>query len=429
MDRTAEVVIEIQGKACVCPCAHSSEGHDGFDIAQLRQKTGFLTFDHGLNNTACCQSSITFLDGEKGILRYRGYNIEDLARYCRFTEVAYLLIHGKLPTKEEQRFFSRYLNQHSMIHEDMLHFFTGLPPSSHPMSILSAMVTSLSSFYPHILEGDANFHETAARLISKVRTIAAFSYKKSRGEPYVYPQEQLPYCDNFLNMMFSSPIHQYEISPLIVEALNKLLILHADHEQNCSTLVVRSVASARANLYAAISAGINTLWGSLHGGANQAVIEMLERIQEEKGNTQKYLEKAKDKKDPFRLFGFGHAVYRTYDPRAKIAKEICDELFTKLERIDPLLDMAKEIEEKALRDDYFIERNLYPNIDFYTGIIYRAIGIPTNMLTVLFAIGRLPGWIAQWKETHENTAGKIYRPRQIYIGPSSRPFLPTQART
>jgi citrate synthase len=324
--------------------------------------------------------------------------------------------------------FSSFLTDHSMIHEDMQHFFTGLPPSSHPMSILSAMANTLSSFYPHIMTGDQNFDETAARLISKVRTIAAFSYKKSRGEPYVYPQEELPYCANFLNMMFCSPIRKYRILPIVVDALNKLLILHADHEQNCSTLVVRSVASARGNLYAAISAGICALSGSLHGGANQAVIEMLETIRDDGGNLDKYIEKARSADDPFRLMGFGHSVYKTYDPRARIARNICDELFREMGITDPLLDLAKRLEERALTDDYFIERRLYPNVDFYTGIIYRAIGIPTNMLTVMFAIGRLPGWIAHWRETFDDASGKIYRPRQIYTGPTRRPFLPVERR-
>jgi citrate synthase len=406
----------------------ATEGFAGCNIGMLRERLGSLAYDNGFNNTAACTSDITFIDGAKGILRYRGYDIEELARKCTFTEVAYLLVHGKLPDSGEQKMFSDFLTDHSMIHEDMQHFFTGLPPSSHPMSILSAMVNTLSSFYPHIMTGDQNFDETAARLISKVRTIAAFSYKKSRGEPFVYPQEDLPYCANFLNMMFSTPIRRYRILPIVVDALNTLLVLHADHEQNCSTLVVRSVASARGNLYASISAGIGALSGSLHGGANQAVIEMLERIRDDGGNLDKYIEKAKDTTDPFRLMGFGHSVYMTFDPRARIARTICDTLFNEMGITDPLLDLAKRLEERALTDDYFIERRLYPNVDFYTGIIYRAIGIPTNMLTVMFAIGRLPGWIAHWRETFDDARGKIYRPRQIYTGPTRRPILPIERR-
>ncbi|MBD3346768.1 MAG: citrate synthase [Chitinivibrionales bacterium] len=428
MNDQTSIVLKNGDNEYTFPLLSATAGYHGIDISKIRALSGYYNFDNGFSNTAACQSAITFIDGENGILRYRGYSIEDLAEQCLFTEVAYLLVHGKLPTAREQHEFSIYLNLHSMIHEDMQLFFTGLPPSSHPMSILSAMVNSLSSFYPHIMEGDPNFDETAARLISKVRTIAAFSYKKSRGEPYVYPQEDLPYCANFLNMMFDSPIKRCHVDPLIVSALNKLLILHADHEQNCSTLVVRSVASARGNLYAAISAGINALWGSLHGGANQAVIEMLEKIHQDNNNLQKYIDMAKDKNDPFRLMGFGHAVYKTYDPRARIAKQICDELFKKTGHTDPLLDIALTLEERALTDDYFVSRSLYPNVDFYTGIIYRAIGIPTTMLTVMFAIGRLPGWIAHWQETYENKCGKIFRPRQIYIGPEKMEFIATNDR-
>ena len=416
-------VISVNDKVVDAPGVEASEGSSGVDIGKLRGTADVLAFDNGFNNTAACRSYITYIDGDAGILRYRGYDIEELAENCKFTEVAYLLVHGKLPDASEQKQFSAFLNYHSMIHEDMQHFFTGLPTSSHPMSILSAMVNTLSSFYPHIMTGDQNFDETAARLISKVRTIAAFSYKKSLGEPFVYPQEDLPYCANFLNMMFCSPIKRYKIEPLIVDALNKLLILHADHEQNCSTLVVRSVASARGNLYAAISAGICALSGSLHGGANQAVIEMLQKIHNDGDNLEKYIRKASDSNDPFRLMGFGHSVYKTYDPRARIARKICEDLFRTLGIDDPLLELAKRLEERALSDDFFIQRRLYPNIDFYTGIIYRAIGIPTDMLTVMFAIGRLPGWIAHWKETFDDGTGKIYRPRQIYVGPPKRPFL------
>ncbi|HEX2958443.1 MAG TPA: citrate/2-methylcitrate synthase, partial [Chitinispirillaceae bacterium] len=326
----------------------STEGHCGFDISNIRKSANIYLFDNGFANTAVCKSAITFIDGDKGILRYRGYDINELVNFCNFTEVAYLLVHGKLPDESEKKQFSMFLNGHSLIHEHMQYFFTGLPANSQPISILSAMVNSLSSFYPHIMTGDQNFDETAARLISKVRTIAAFSYKKSLGQPFVYPREDLPYCANFLNMMFSSPVKDYHPDPVIIDALNKLLIIHADHEQNCSTLVVRSVASAWGNLYSAISAGISTLSGALHGGANQAVIEMLETIRNDGGNVNKYIEKAKDSSDPFRLMGFGHAVYKCYDPRATIARRLCEQLFTKLGITDPLFDLALEIEQKAL---------------------------------------------------------------------------------
>ncbi|HEX3020715.1 MAG TPA: citrate synthase [Chitinispirillaceae bacterium] len=414
-------------KTADLPVVNSTEGHIGIDVSKLRDTAGLVTYDNGMANTAVCRSNITYVDGQKGILRYRGFDIEDLVENCTFVEVAYLLIHGKLPTRIELDTFRAYLNEHSLIHEDMQHFFTGFPPNSHPMSILSAMVTSLFSFYPHIMEGDPNFDITAARLISKVRTIAAFSYKKSRGQPVVYPRADLSYAANFLNMMFSSPVKTYIIEPIVIKTLDQLLILHADHEQNCSTTAVRLVASARGNLYAAISAGICALWGSLHGGANQAVIEMLQCISNSGGDIKKYVELAKDKSATFRLFGFGHSVYKNYDPRAKIAKRLCDQLLPALKIDDPLLDIAKELEEIALSDDYFISRKLYPNVDFYTGILYRAMGVPTNMLTVMFAIGRLPGWIAQWKETSQEEA-KIFRPRQIYVGPSRREFIPVQNR-
>lgn len=424
-----KVVIQVSSKGKVeLPVLLGTEGHHGFDATSLKKDTGFVSYDQGLANTAVCKSAITFVDGEKGILRYRGYNIEDLAENCTFVEVAYLLVHGKLPNKNESQEFREHLNEHSMIHEDMNHFFTGFPPGAHPMSILSSMVTSLFTFYPHIMDKDPNFDITAARLISKVRTIAAFSYKKSRGLPIVYPRYDLSYCANFLNMMFSSPVRKLEIDPFRVDVLNKLLILHADHEQNCSTTAVRLVASARGNLYASISAGINALWGSLHGGANQAVIEMLESIKKDGRDLKKYIEKAKGKDKLYRLYGFGHPVYKTYDPRAKIAKKLCDTLMEKINISDELLDIAIELEKIALSDSYFVERKLYPNIDFYTGIIYRALGIPTNMLTVMFAIGRLPGWIAQWKETNDAADAKIFRPRQIYVGPGYTEFVTLDKR-
>lgn len=421
-------VLHINGKKVLLPIIEGTEGQVGIDITNLKKTAGCVTFDNGFANTSSTLSSITYVDGEKGILRYRGYDIEDLTENCSFVEVAYLLVQGKLPTASALKQFSGYLNQHSMIHEDMHHFFTGFPPNSHPMAILSSMVTSLSSFYPYLSYDDPSFDITEARILSKVRTIAAFSYKKSRGEPVVYPSHDLSYCANFLNMMFSSPVREYEIDPDIVKALNQLLILHADHEQNCSTSAVKLVASTGVNLYAAISAGISALWGPYHGGANQAVIEMLESIRKDKCNIKKYVENVKNKQNKTKLMGFGHAVYRNYDPRAKIVKKICDELLPRLNISDPLLDIARELEHIALQDDYFIERKLYPNVDYYSGIIYRAIGIPTNMLTVMFTIGRLPGWIAHWKETMENERNKIWRPRQIYMGPNKRELVPIDKR-
>ncbi len=425
---TKTAILSINGKKVSLPVIQGTEGQIGIDISSLRKETGAIAFDNGFANSSSTLSDITFIDGEKGILRYRGYEIADLAENCSFVEVAYLLVQGKLPTASELKNFSGYLNQHSMIHEDMHHFFTGFPPNSHPMAILSAMVTSLSSFYPYLSYDDPSFEITEARLLSKVRTIAAFSYRKSRGEPVVYPRHDLSYCANFLNMMFASPVNEYEINPDIVKALNQLLILHGDHEQNASTSAVKLVASTGVNLYAAISAGISALWGPYHGGANQAVIEMLEMIKKDRGNYAKYLQKAKDKKSKFRLFGFGHAVYKNFDPRAVLIKNICHELLSKLKISDPLLAVAMELEQAALNDEYFIERKLYPNVDFYSGIIYRAIGIPTNMLTVMFTIGRLPGWIAHWKETLESERNKIWRPRQIYMGPNRRAFVPLDKR-
>jgi len=427
-DSSKKAILAIEGKKYELPCIDGTEGQIGIDISTLKAQSDCLTYDNGFANTSSTLSAITYVDGENGRLRYRGYDIEDLVENCSFVEVAYLLVQGKLPTAIELKKFSGYLNQHSMIHEDMHHFFTGFPPNSHPMAILSAMVTSLSSFYPYLSYDDPSFDITEARLLSKVRTIAAFSYKKSRGEPVVYPNYDLSYCANFLNMMFSSPVTEYEINPEIVKALNQLLILHADHEQNCSTSAVKLVASTGVNLYAAISSGISALWGPYHGGANQAVIEMLEMIRKDRKNIKKYLEKAKNKNDKFRLMGFGHAVYKNYDPRARLVKKICDDLLPKLNVNDPLLDLAMDLESAALADDYFVERKLYPNVDFYSGIIYRAMGIPTTMLTVMFAIGRLPGWIAHWKETMENEKGKIWRPRQIYIGPNRRQFVSIDKR-
>ncbi len=409
------------------PIVEGSEGERGIDISQLRASTGLITLDPGYANTGSCASSITFMDGEKGILRYRGIPVEELAAKATFKETAYLLINGRLPNREELTQFSILLNDNSLVHEDMRTFYESFPRSSHPMGILSSMVNALRSFYPELQNLEEEINMTMTRLLSKIRTLAAMSYKISRGHKVVYPRPDLAYCANFLNMMFDSPVKPYELDRDAVDALRVFWILHADHEQNCSTSAVRLVGSARVTLYAAISAGIAALWGPLHGGANQAVIEMLSDIAENK-NMDTAIERAKDKKDPFRLMGFGHRVYKTYDPRAKIMKKMCDALLAKLKISDPLLDIAKELEEVALKDDYFIEHNLYPNVDFYSGIVLRAIGIPTNMFTVMFAIGRLPGWIAQWKESLDDPNWKLGRPRQIYTGPTQTKFIPIDKR-
>ena len=409
------------------PVVEGSEGEKAIDISQLRATTGFITLDPGYANTGSCASDITFMDGEKGILRYRGIPVEELAEKATFKETAYLLINGRLPNREELTRFSILLNDNSLVHEDLRAFYENFPRSSHPMGILSSMVNALRSFYPELQNLEEEINLTMTRLLSKIRTLAAMSYKISRGHKVVYPRPDLAYCANFLNMMFHSPVRPYSIDDDVVEALRVFWILHADHEQNCSTSAVRLVGSARVTLYAAISAGIAALWGPLHGGANQAVIEMLSDIAENK-NMAAAVERAKDKKDSFRLMGFGHRVYKTYDPRAKIMKKMCDSLLNKLKISDPLLDIAKELEAVALKDDYFIEHDLYPNVDFYSGIVLRAIGIPTNMFTVLFAIGRLPGWIAQWKESMDDLNWKLGRPRQIYTGPRLTEFVPIDER-
>ena len=426
-DKTAE--LKIEGRSYSLPVIEGTEGEKAIDIRNLRQDTGYITLDKGYMNTGSCASEITYLDGSKGILSYRGYSIEDLAENCSFVEVAYLLLHGHLPTADEYQHFSYLLGRFALIHEDMIHFFDHFPPNAAPMAILSSMVNSLSNFYPEMTENPLeDIDIMATRLISKVRTIAAFTYKKSMGWPLVYPRHDLSYCANFLNMMFDSPVKPYVINDDVVKALNKILILHADHEQNCSTSTVRLVGSARVNLYASISAGISALWGPLHGGANQAVVEMLEDIYDSDGDYQKYINRAKDPNDPFRLVGFGHRVYKSYDPRSRIIKKACDDVLDTLNVSDPLLDIAKELEEVALNDDFFIERNLYPNVDFYSGIVYRAIGIPSNMFTVMFALGRLPGWIAHWKEMWDDPNWRIGRPRQIYVGPKRRSFTPKEER-
>jgi citrate synthase len=426
-DRTAELTIE--GKTYSLPIVEGTEGEKAIDIRNLRKETGHITLDSGYMNTGSCASGITYLEGSEGVLNYRGYSIEDLAANCSFVEVAYLLLHGYLPIEEELAKFRQLLSGFALIHEDMIHFFDHFPPNTAPMAILSSMVNSLSNFYPEMAENPfEDIDIMATRLISKVRTIAAFTYKKSMGWPLVYPRHDLSYCANFLNMMFDSPVTPFQINPDVVSALNKILILHADHEQNCSTSTVRLVGSARVNLYASISAGISALWGPLHGGANQAVVEMLEDIYASDGDYVKYINKAKDPNDPFRLVGFGHRVYKNHDPRGKIIKKACDDVLVTLNVSDPLLDIAKELEEVALNDEYFIKRNLYPNVDFYSGIIYRAIGIPSNMFTVMFALGRLPGWIAHWKEMWDDPNWRIGRPRQIYVGPKTRPYIHMENR-
>ena len=413
-----------------CPIVVGTENERAIDIAQLRAKTGLVTLDPAFMNTASTKSAITYLDGEAGILRYRGIGIEELAEKSTFVETSFLLIYGHLPNADELNKFSTLLTRHSLIHEDMKHFFDGFPSTAHPMAVLSSMVCSLSSYYPDALDVDdhAQTEITIARLMAKVRTIAAFAYKKSIGQPFVYPKNSLKYCANLLNMVFSVPAEPYEVDPDIEKVLNVLFILHADHEQNCSTSTVRLVGSSKANLFASISAGICALWGPLHGGANQEVIEMLQKIQTEGGNVKKYVDMAKDKNSNFRLMGFGHRVYKNFDPRAKIIKRAADQVLEKKGIHDPLLDIAKQLEEAALKDSYFVERKLYPNVDFYSGIIYRALGFPTNMFTVLFALGRLPGWIAHWREMLSDPTMKIGRPRQIYTGPTAHPYVPMEQR-
>jgi citrate synthase len=413
--------LTLDGKEYQLPVVVGSEGELGIDISKLRAESGAVTLDSGYANTGSCQSGITFIDGEKGILRYRGYPIEQIAERASFPEVCYLLIYGKLPSADQLTAFNRTLTYHTMLHEDMKKFFEGYLPTAHPMAMLSAMICSLSTYYPNAHRDDRvdlNIH----RLLAKATTIAAFSYKKSIGQPFIYPKNKLNYTQNFLRMMFAVPAEPYDGNAVVDRALNLLLILHADHEQNCSTSTVRMVGSSEANLYASVAAGICALWGPLHGGANQKVIEMLQMIRDDGGNYEKYVEKAKDRDDPFRLMGFGHRVYKNFDPRAKILKTAADEVLEELGIDDPLLEIAKNLEQIALHDDFFVERRLYPNVDFYSGIIYSAIGIPTNMFTVMFALGRLPGWIAHWKEMRGDPQTRINRPRQIYTGEAERPF-------
>ncbi len=422
----------IDGTTYELPILEGTAGVKALNIQGLLNKTGHITLDGGYMNTGSCTSAITYLDGEKGLLTYRGYAIDELADNCTFVEVAYLLLHDDLPNEQELLDFRELMATYALVHEDMIHFFDHFPPNAPPMSILSTMVNSLHNFYPEMTTQDdeiESFDNVTARLLSKVRTIAAFSYKKSLGHPLIYPRYDLNYCENFLNMMFDKPTRPYTILPEVVSAVNKLLILHADHEQNCSTSTVRLVGSAGVNLYASIAAGINALWGHRHGGAAQAVVELFELIYADDKDFDKYIAKAKNPNDPFRLTGFGHRVYKTFDPRATIIKKACDETLIALNVNDPLLDIARELEAKVLKDNYFVSRNLYPNVDFYSGIIYRAIGIPTNMFTVMFALGRLPGWIAHWREMKGDFANtRIGRPRQLYTGETPRSFVPLEER-
>ncbi|MBF9254710.1 citrate synthase [Pontibacter sp. 172403-2] len=428
MSDFAEFILE--GKSYKYPIVVGTEDEKAIDISTLRADSGFITLDPGYKNTGATKSAITFLDGEQGILRYRGYPIEQLAANSSFIEVAFLLIYGTLPTQQELDEFSNKITLHTLVNEDMRKILDGFPSTAHPMGILAALVSSLTAFYPESLNPNQSKEEvdlSIVRLIAKISTIAAWSYKNSVGHPVNYPKNNLDYCSNFLQMMFAFPTENYEVNPVVVDTLNKLLILHADHEQNCSTSTVRLVGSANASLYSSVSAGISALWGPLHGGANQAVIEMLEEIKKDGGDSKKFIAKAKDKNDPFRLMGFGHRVYKNFDPRAKIIKKAADDVLTALGIKDPILDIAKELEAAALTDQYFIDRKLYPNVDFYSGIIYRALGIPTDMFTVMFALGRLPGWVAQWKEMRENKE-PIGRPRQVYVGETERDYVPIENR-
>jgi len=429
MEENAQLILN--GKTYEFPVIMGTENEKAIDITKLRSETSYITLDNGFGNTGACTSDITFLDGEKGILRYRGIPIEQIAEESSFVETSYLLIDGKLPNREEFKEFAGSFGEHVALHNDMLKFFEGYPSSGHPMGLLSAMVCSLSGYYPELLKAEPSDDEIrimTAQLLSKVRTISAYTFKKSIGKPFVPPREDLNYIENFLYMMFSEVNKEYKMDDTVVNALRTLLILHADHEQNCSTSAVRLVGSSWANMFAAISAGVCALWGPLHGGANQKVVEMLEDIQKEGGNIEKFIKKAKDPDDNYRLMGFGHRVYKNFDPRATIIKQRCHDLFDKLGIHDPLLDIAVKLEEAVLKDEYFAERKLYPNVDFYSGLIYKAIGIPTEMFTVMFAIGRMPGWIAHWKEMRENPKSKIGRPRQIYTGQTIQNYIPMEKR-
>jgi len=424
---SSTVNVAYNGTTLTMPLVEGSEGEVGIDIAQLRSKTGMITLDPGFGNTGACQSRITFIDGERGILRYRGYPIEDLAERSTFLEVAWLLIRGELPTKAQIETFSRAVSCHTMVHQDFGRFFEGLPKDAHPMPVCAAAVGALATFYQQP-ETEQSIDDTVTRLIAKMPTIAAYSYKHSLGQPFMYPRNTLDYASNFLYMMFATPCEEYVADPVLVKAVDLLLILHADHEQNCSTSTVRMVGSSRANLFASIAAGISALWGPLHGGANQQVIEMLDRIEQEGGDVRRFVDRAKDKNDSSRLMGFGHRVYKNYDPRAAILRKSCTDVLNRLGVTSRQLEIALKLEEIALEDEYFISHKLYPNVDFYSGIIYKALGIPVNMFTVMFTLGRLPGWIAHWIEMRNDPATRIARPRQIYTGATTRRYVPIDAR-
>ena len=428
-DRKALLTLP-DGRTCELGVITDNMGAHSIDISSLRKDTGYITYDPGYMNTGSCMSSICYIDGEKGILRYRGYDIEDLVQNCDFIEVAYLLVKGMLPNVKERQEYTQLLNKHSLLHVDMRNFFRSYPHGAHPMAILASMVASLSAFYPEMEERDPeeNIDLTVTRLLSKMRTIAAFTYRQDRGYDFVEPRYDYSYCENFLNMLFSSPVIDYRPDPVHVKALNQLLILHADHEQNCSTSAVRLVGSSEANLYASVAAGCCALWGPRHGGANQAVMEMLSRIISEGLSVQDVVAMAKDKSSSFRLSGFGHRVYKTFDPRARIAKRMCQEVLAAQHREDRMLEVAMQLEEAALNDEYFVQRNLYPNVDFYTGIIFHLMGIPQSMFTVLFAMGRLPGWIAHYLEWRHDPYQKIGRPRQVYSGPELKKVVPISER-
>jgi len=428
MSQTAELILD--GKSYKLPVYVGTENEVAIDIAELREQSGAITLDFGYKNTGATKSAITFLDGDNGILRYRGYPIEDLAAKSTFLEVAYLLIFGELPTQDQFDKFANDIKTHTLVHEDIRKILDGFPSTAHPMGVLASLFCSQTAFYPESLDpsrASEGVYLSIVRSLAKMPTFAAWSYKNAMGHPLNYPDNTLDYCSRFLKMMFALPAEQFEVDPVVADALDKLLILHADHEQNCSASTVRIVGSSKASIYSSISAGINALWGPLHGGANQEVIVMLENIKKDGGDTEKWINKAKDKNSGFRLMGFGHRVYKNFDPRAKIIKKAADDVLTKLGVSDPVLDIAMKLEEVALRDPYFIERKLYPNVDFYSGIIYRALGIPVDMFTVMFAIGRLPGWIAQWKELRENKE-PIGRPRQLYVGQKQRPYTPISKR-
>jgi citrate synthase len=428
MAKTAQLIYE--GKTYELPVVEGSENEVAVDIGDLRDQSGVITLDFGYKNTGATKSAITFLDGDKGILRYRGYPIEELAEKSTFLEVSYLLIFGELPTQAQLEKFTNDIKKHTLVHEDIKKILDGFPSAAHPMGVLASLFCSQTAFYPESLDPNRSaegVYKSICRSLAKMPTFAAWAYKNAVGHPVNYPDNTLDYCSRFLKMMFALPAEDYHVDPVVANALDKLLILHADHEQNCSTSTVRIVGSSKASIYSSISAGINALWGPLHGGANQEVIVMLEQIRKDGGDTDKWISKAKDKNDPFRLMGFGHRVYKNFDPRAKIIKKAADDVLKKLGVDDPVLEIAMKLEEIALRDSYFVERKLYPNVDFYSGIIYRALGIPVELFTVMFAMGRLPGWIAQWKEMRENKE-PIGRPRQIYTGPRSRPYVDIKKR-